>query len=397
MTKPVIHRLTAYRLPVPVRQSGGARDAQTRANEAIVVALETVRGAIGYGETYAPDTAGAAANSDSITAALNEVFGPFLVGFHPESFPEALEFIEALPGADDRGRPCATCRAAVELALLDLSMRAFERDMDAVVRWMGLPGFGSPGSRERVRISVAVPRGSPSETVRVVRRCCRRGLRHFKLEVGDAGDRERLTCMVRSLRRSIAAGRSAIQIDAHGRWSKDEAVEWLSDNDDLPLSAVVQPLPRGSEDDLPILKDLFDIALIHDDSLTTLEDARRIEALGVADGFHVRIDKYGGLLPSLRLAAFARRARIRLQTDIVVGATDLSIAAGLSLLTVCPGVEYAETKAGVLNAPIDIVKKRLRFGFRRRLPRLIGPGIGVDVDVGKLEQRAMDTPVAFFF
>jgi len=188
-----------------------------------------------------------------------------------------------------------------------------------------------------------------------------------------------------------------MQIDAHARWSKDEAVEWLSDNDDLPLTAVVQPLPRGREDDLLILKDLFDITLIHDESLKTLLDARRLKALGVADGFHITVGKCGGLMPALRLAAFARRERIRLQIGLISGVTDLSIAAGLSLLQVCPGVDYAETKAGVLNPPIDIVRKRLRFGFRRRLPRAIGPGIGVEIDVDKLERGAMDTPVAFFF
>ena len=173
----------------------------------VVVAVELTNGIVGYGET-SPRPYVTQETVESVVQAIQTTFIPILIGFHAESFPEALEAIEALPCHDDEGRPVPAARAAVELAMLDASLRAYRRDMDAVVQWMGLPGFGSPGSTNQIRYSGVLASDELAAILRQLRLMYWGGLRHFKLKVGTPGDRQRLERACRYLRRPLAKGRA---------------------------------------------------------------------------------------------------------------------------------------------------------------------------------------------
>ncbi|MEK7756434.1 MAG: enolase C-terminal domain-like protein, partial [Planctomycetota bacterium] len=250
MPAAVVHRVSIFPLSIPLR--GNVTHAASRRSVAdpVVVAVELTNGIVGYGETL-PRPYVTQETVESVVQAIQTTLIPVVMGFHAESFPEALEAIEALPWHDDEGRPLPAARAAVELAMLDASLRAYHRDMDAVVQWMGLPGFGSPGSIRQIRYSGVLASDELAATLRQLRLMYWYGLRHFKLKVGTPGDRERLERVCHYLRRPLAKGRATLRIDANGAWSKESAIEWLSATAHLPISAVEQPLPRGNKDELP--------------------------------------------------------------------------------------------------------------------------------------------------
>jgi len=229
------------------------------------------------------------------------------------------------------------------------------------------------------------------------------GLRHFKLKVGTPGDRERLERTCRYLRRPLAKGRATLRIDANGAWSKESAIEWLSATAHLPISAVEQPLPRGNEDELPELAacvaggrargmNAAARVFVHDESLVTLDDAQRLIELGVADAFNIRISKCGGLIPSLRMAALARRHNVGIQLGCMVGETSILSAAGLRFLEVCPGVTWAEGCFGSFLLSADVPAKAIRFGYAGRPPKLKEPGLGVAVDPIRLKRLCTVEP-----
>lgn len=383
MSPAVVHRVSVFSLTVPLpRQFGRASDERLAA-KSVIVAIELVNGTVGYGEAH-PQPEGTSEHVEPVVDAVSNVFVPYLMDFHPASFPEVLEAAEGLPWFDAEGQWLAVTRAAVEVALLDATMRRFGRDIDAVVQWMGLPGFGVPGSLPHVRFSGMLTGESLPSTLRQLRRMYWGGLRQFKLEMGLPDDRERLARVAAYLRRPLAGGRCTLRIDLNGRWSKDEAIDRLAAAADIPIAALEQPLERGREEDLLILRDLFDIPIIHDESVVTIEDGVRLVSLGVADGFNIRIGKCGGLIPSLRLAALARREGVRLQLGCAVGETSILSAAALRFLQVSPGVEWAEGCYGPLLLAGDVVAKGLRFGYGGRPPQIHGGGLGPPVDTQRL-------------
>ena len=393
MTKAVVQRISIFPLAIPMRRQVSHATSKRCVADPVVVGVELTDGTVGYGETL-PRPYVTQESVDSVVRAIQEVFLPALLEFHPRSFPEALEAIEALPWREESsGRLIPAARAAVELGLLDCALRAYNRDMEDVVGWMGIPGFGSPGSLKRIRFGGVLAAQGPDQTVRQVRLMYWGGLRDFKLKAGVPDDHVRLRRVATYLRRPVEKRKVTLRVDANGAWTKDEAIEWLTDTSDVPFTLLEQPLPRGSEDQTPVLRDLFDRPLMHDESLVTTADAHRLIDLGVADAFNIRISKCGGLLPALRLAALARRSDVRILLGCMVGETSILSAAGVRFLQVCPGVEWAEGCFGSFLLQNDVVVKSLRFGYGGRPPRLRGMGLGVTVDPMRLRRLCVRAPV----
>ena len=359
--------------------------AERAVSDPVIVEVELANGMRGFGETPArPYVTGE--NADTVAASIEQIFVPLLLEFHPESFPDALEFIEALPWKDASGMHIPATRAAVELALLDVAMRWFQRSVDDVVQWMGLPHFGRPGCIRTARYSGVLAGDDPAKMLKQLRLMYWVGLRDFKLKVGTEGDVDRVRAAAKYLAEPIAKGKASLRVDANGAWDVEKAAQWLSIMSDLAISGVEQPLPYGQEESLGELRGGSDALIVHDESLITEEDARRLIELGVADVFNIRICKCGGFLPSLRLAALARKNGVKVQLGCMVGETSILSAVGLRFLEVCPEVHWVEGCFGPFLLRGDVVRKPLRFGYGGRPPRLAAVGWGIEVEDSLLTQ-----------
>jgi len=372
MTVAVVERVDVYPLRIPLRGSVRHAAAERTFADPLVVALTLRGGIVGYGETVArPYVTGESA--DSVVSSVGEVFVAPLLSFHADSLGDALEAIENLPWTDSAGKPLPAARAAVELALLDGVLKLFERDLDAVVRWMGLTSFGKPGSLRSARYSAVLTAADPALFRRRVRLFWWAGFRHFKVKVGVPGDQDAVHWCAKKLARPLTTGRSTLRIDANAAWTMESARAWLDRVRDVPLSFIEQPLPRGEEESLPALRRDSSIRVMHDESVQTMDDARGLVELGVADGFNVRIAKCGGLLPSIRLVEFARKHNVAVQVGCMVGETSILSAAGLRILEVCPELLWAEGCFGRWLLHGDVVARPLTFGLGGRPPN--PPGI----------------------
>ncbi len=396
MAASVIRSLSIHRLAIPLRHKVTHATSQRAVADPVVVAVELTNGVVGYGETLArPYVTGE--TQESAAEAVEQVFAPMLLEWHPEHFPGALEAIDALPFTDGDGQPVVAARAAVELALLDAYARHFRRPIADVAGWLGLAGFGEPGCTRAIRYSGVLASDSLASTLKTLRLLWWYGLRHFKLKVGLPGDVDRLAVVMRKLRRAIERGAATLRVDANGAWTSEEAMDHLNDLWSLPLAGVEQPLAKGDEDSLPLIHDLCSAPLFHDESLVTVEDAARLADLGVADGFNIRISKCGGLLPALRLADFARKNDTAVQLGCMVGETSILSAAGRRFLELVPRVAFAEGWFGSFLLTADVVRRPLRFGYGGRGRKLPGPGLGVEVEPEQLQHLAAADPVVCHF
>ena len=392
MANSAIRSVSIYPLAIPMRRRVSHATSQRAVADPVVVAVELLNGVVGYGETL-PRPYVTSETVESVVSAIREVFVPVLLEMHPEHFPGALEVIDALPFASADGRAVPAARAAVELALLDAYARHFRRPLAEVPGWMGLAGFGPPGSVRSIRYSGVLASTSIASTRRTLRLLWWYGLRHFKLKVGLPDDAARVAAVVKRMRSALGKGSATLRLDANGAWSREQAVERLITLPDVPIAGLEQPLAKGQEKDLPVVHQVGRVPLIHDESLVTLDDARRLVDLGVADGFNIRISKCGGLLPSLRLAHFARQHGVSVQLGCMVGETSILSAAGGRFLEMVPGVAFAEGCFGSFLLRADVTRRPLRFRYGGRVPKLPGPGLGLEVDPQRLAALSADDPV----
>lgn len=386
----IVQRVAIHPLAIPLRSPIHHAAAERTAADPVIIAIELTNGVTGFGEAVArPYVTGETAAT--VVTDIETIFTSRLLNFHPPTFPEALEAIEALP-FQDSGRLITSARGAVELALLDATMRHFGRDVADIARWMGVPELGTPGSLPSIHFSGVLAAQRIAGLKRRLRVMYWGGLRHFKLKVGLPDDRERLAVIRSYLRRGLASGRCSLRADANGAWTVDQARRWLAEIGDAALDALEQPLARGAEDELSFLQQHSDIGLMHDESLITMEDAQRLIELGVADYFNIRISKCGGLLPSLRIAVTALRHDVGIMLGCMVGETSILSAAALRFLEVCPRVVWAEGLFGAFLLTDDIIRPSLRFGFGGRPPKGKGPGWGVQATDERLRALASDEP-----
>ncbi len=388
-----IRQLRIHRLAIPMRIRFEHALASRDVADPIIVELNAAAPyahLVGYGETLArPYVTGE--TPDSVIDDILNNFLPLLALFRPVSFAEALETLEALP-TQLEGRIVTAARAAVELALLDLACQAFRRRPADVAGWLGLPGFGAPGSLATARYSGIIV-GRTSAKLKTALRLQRLyGLRDFKLKVAVDGWRDKLSAAHKVLAKPLAAGNATLRVDANGGWSLAEVTEALPIFEDHHVSAIEQPLSEAEDPDLAYLAERTRCDIAVDESLITTDDAQRlIDGRGVRI-FNIRIAKNGGLLPSLQIARLALAAGLDVQLGCMVGETSILTAAGLAFLEACPRVRFVEGGYTRFLLRRDVVRRPLSVGFRGRARSRRPCGLGITVDSGQLLDLASESP-----
>ncbi len=376
--------ITAYPLSIPLR-SRVTHAAASRAHaDPIVMRVELADGTVGFGETLVREYL-TGENEFLVMETIEQEFVPALVDCRPESFPEALERIDALPLYDQGGRVAAGARAGLELALLDAYSRAFRRPMSELAGWSGLPGLGTPGSLPNIRyacVLASADAGKVRRTAALGRMC---GLTDFKLKVGFDDDVTRIRGVAEVLGRGLGRTRT-LRLDANGGWTLARATEVMGAVRDVPIVCVEQPLARGADEQLPEFHRRSGVAVMPDESLITESDARRLVGVEGVRWFNLRVAKNGGLLPTMKLASFARRRGLEVTLGCLVGETSVLSAAGRRLLEVVPGIRQAEGSYGPLLLREDVTDRPVRFGFGGRGRALSGAGLGVTVEPSRVKR-----------
>ncbi|HVP13583.1 MAG TPA: enolase C-terminal domain-like protein [Phycisphaerae bacterium] len=391
-----IANLTVWRMAIPMRRKFKHATAERAVADPIVLAVELADHTVGYGETH-PRPYVTGESHEGVLATIRDVFVPILLETRPANFGEALEAAAALPTVDDTGRSITAARAAVELAVLDAYGQAFNRSLETLAGWLDDPQLGPPGSRNTVRFSGVVSGVEPRRAAWSIRKMRLFGLRDFKLKVGDEQDDERLDVAVRTLGGSLIQGRTSLRIDANGAWSLDQATERLRRWQTLPIACVEQPLAKTDPQSWAALARRTTLPLMADESLVTPQDAEDLIVDHRASWFNIRISKNGGLIPSMQLAATARRHNMQYQLGCMVGETSILSAAGRWFLQLVPNVRFAEGSFGSFLLRDDVIPKGIRFGFGGRWQPMTGPGLGLTIQPETLDRLAGQPPERIVF
>jgi muconate cycloisomerase len=137
--------------------------------------------------------------------------------------------------------------------------------------------------------------------------------------------------------------------------------------------------------DLVELARRCELPLIADESLLTMGDAQALLAAGQKVWWNIRLSKNGGLAHSLALANLAAERGVPFVIGCMVGESGILSAAQRRLLELAPPPRFVEGNYGRFLLRDDLTRPSLRFGFGGRLKTLRGPGLGVEVDLAKLD------------
>jgi o-succinylbenzoate synthase len=218
--------------------------------------------------------------------------------------------------------------------------------------------------REEVTVNALVPALSPDEAAELAEGAVAAGMGTVKVKVGTgaAADLDRVAAV-----RSAVGDGVRIRLDANGAWDLEEAATLVPRLARYVIELIEQPV--AGLDDLARLRRRVDVLLAADESLRSLEDARRLARLGAADVAVVKVQPLGGVRAALAVAEAAG-------VPVIVTSmleTSVGLAAGLALAACLPELPFAcglgtaaLLAADVVNDPLLPVSGRL--GVRRPDP-----------------------------
>ncbi|HKY06899.1 MAG TPA: enolase C-terminal domain-like protein [Candidatus Binatia bacterium] len=365
-----IESITIYQLRIPFHQTFRPALQDREESDAVVVKVTASDGRSGFGESL-PRSYVTGETTESMIARIKDGLAPRVFA---ESFAPGWETLEHLQNlmpvwtvaGNDDGNVIAWNAAfcAVELALLDWSLRA---DHCALADLL-------PPARLEVVYSGVISADAPSEAAALAKRMVQLGLRQIKVKVGTADDYARLEAV-----RKAVGDQVELRGDANGVWNAPEALNRLESLRNFRLQSIEQPVASADLAGMKQVREGCGVAVMADESLVTLEQARKLIELNACDAFNIRLSKCGGIAGSLAIAALAQEAGLAIQVGAQVGETGVLSAAGRTLAAHVPALAYAEGSFGTWLLAEDITFENVAFGPGGRAPLLRSRGLSVSV------------------
>jgi L-alanine-DL-glutamate epimerase-like enolase superfamily enzyme len=302
-----IKKIEAWPVDLPLKASFVVATGAMDVAKNIFVRVTLHGGAVGYGEVAPfPDISGEdQATSLSVFPVAAQVFlGQPATQFRRLS-KQLLKVTELFPAL----------RCGLETALLD-----------ALCHAMGIPLWGLWGGADiRSRdTDVTLPIGAIDEVVATARDWYQQGFQILKMKVGHDVDED----IRRVAAVATACKNASFVIDANQGYTFDQARAFIQAIEQLhiPVKVFEQPMHRDHIDEIVMLKHQSAIPLAADESLRSLDDARRLVEHQAVDMFNVKITKCG-VIESVAIAAFAQASGVRL---MIGGMVESRVAMGCS-------------------------------------------------------------------
>lgn len=188
----------------------------------------------------------------------------------------------------------AVLRSALQTALFDVESQRLRLGVAEML--------GASRDCETLPLSALIGEESPAAMAREAADFYERGLCCFKVKVGS-GDLALDVARATAVRRAIGPD-SGLRLDANGAWSLTEAGAALSALEAAHPDFVEEPLRHASE----VERLDSPLALALDESIRTLRDLEVAIERGCWSFLVLKLERVGGPLPALAMAAIAMRA-----------------------------------------------------------------------------------------
>jgi len=354
----VIARVEYWPVDIPITDPFVVATGARVVAENVFVRITLRDGTSGYGEA-APFPEVGGEDRETCLNALSSL-APSLLG---QSVHDTRELAVRMAHATPL-QPAARC--ALETALLDASCRSAK-----IPLWQF---WGGADVRPRVT-DITIPIATQEKTLSLARGWYERGFRLFKMKVGKDVDED--IRRLESLHRALP-GISFIG-DGNQGFSREECLAFAKGVQQFGGVMVLleQPVVRDDLDSMAAIRRESGIPVAADESVRSLDDARRVTEQGAADYINIKIMKTG-VAEATDIAAYTLSSGLKL---MIGGMLESRIAMGcsFSLVLGMKGFDVLD-----LDTPLLLSTDPIQGGYRYDGPTLqpwTGAGLGLSVTV----------------
>ncbi|MDQ0477236.1 MULTISPECIES: muconate/chloromuconate family cycloisomerase [Chryseobacterium] len=204
----------------------------------------------------------------------------------------------------------------------------------------------------------------------------------FKLKIGSKKPEEDIK-HVAAIKNALGAD-IKITVDVNQAWSEQVAKRAIQKLQDAGVDLIEQPLAKHNFEGLARLTSYFEVPIMADEAVATVQDAFKLAKLNAASVFALKISKSGGLTNIARQAAIAQGAGISLYGGTMLEGT-IGTVASAHIFSTLTNLDWGTELFGPLLLTDDIVKKPITYqNFSLEIPK--GIGLGVELDMNQVEK-----------
>jgi o-succinylbenzoate synthase len=345
---------------------------RTTERRIILVRVTDVDGAEGWGEcTVGEQPFYSEEWTESAWTVLEEFLAPMTTGKEIESAADVWTLLKAV-----RGNRMA--KAAIENACWDLEAKR-----------AGLPLWKHLGGVNR-EISCGVSIGiqdSPEVLLEKIAREVRAGYQRIKLKIKPGWDLK----IVERVRRDFPDIR--LMGDANSAYTLAD-VSLFTELDRFDLTMVEQPLAHDDIFDHAELQKQIKTPVCLDESIHSSEDAKHAIDLGACKIINVKLGRVGGHMQAKRVEEVARRSNIPVWSGGMLE-SGIGRSHNIAMSTLAGFTLPGDVSASARYWAEDIIEPAVMVSPQGTITAPDKPGIGYDVNLGRVEQVSVRTKTIF--
>lgn len=308
-------------------------------------------------------------STESCWTMIRDFAGPMILGREVESPEQVPQLTRAI-----RGNKMA--RGALECAVWDLEARRQGKPL-----WQLLGG-----TQEEINCGVSL--GLEDEDAAMLRKVeteVAAGYQRIKIKIKPGRDYE----MIRALRREYPS--ITMSVDANSAYTLADA-ELLGKFDEFNLLMIEQPLSYDDIIDHASLQPRLKTAICLDESILSVDDARKALELGACRIINIKLGRVSGHTEARKIQAYCRERNVPVWCGGMLEA-GIGRAHNIAMSTLPGFVLPGDVSASKRYWTEDIITPPVEVSPRGTIPRPTGVGIGYEVNEKRIDALTVRTEV----
>lgn len=362
-----ITKARMFKIDLPLRNAFEVSFGVIKFKRTIILELSNDVGYHGYAECSAFDVPFYNEEFRSgAWALLQEQLLPKIVGHeikHPDDIYHLFSYIR-------RNKMCLAC---VNCALWDLYAKT---NRISLTKALG-------GTKKKVKVGVSIGiQDNPKKLVETVGNYLEQGYHRIKMKIKPGADYE----YIKEVREHYPD--AMLMADANSAYRLKD-LPMLKKLDDLNLIMIEQPLEPGDLIDHATLQSQLKTAICLDESITSLDDAKKMVQLGSGRIINIKVARVGGLGAAKKIQKYARENGIDCWCG---GMLDSGVARAENIaIATLPGYTLPnDIAASVRYYDNDIIKPMVTLnGTYVNVPE--SSGMGFEIDWNNMKRFSKET------
>lgn len=336
----------------------------------VIVTIYTDESIVGYGECD-PWPLFTGDSADISTLVIEKYLAPKLIGKDPTNINEIHRIMDATI------RNQHLTKSAIDMAVYDIMGKS-----------CNVPVYKLLGGNRRdyMRCMWSAGGNTPEELADEVLNAKELGYYGCMLKVGTSDyklDAEKTI----AVRKTVGPDFPLIA-DANQGWDVDTAIKYCDLVSDVGLLFFEQPCQSWDVDGMAYVKNNINIPLSADESVSTLQDAKRLIEKKAVDIFSVKVTKNGGIFPAKQICDLAcvNGIKIFFNSMIEEGITEAaSLNLGVTCSNIVEGIGHAYFSPFRLDADICSYHTQIKPEEGKTMLSN-NSGLGVEIYEDKIEK-----------